>query len=235
MSGGPRILVIEDDAAIRGGVLDALRTAHFRTAEAASGKTGLQAALTTEWDLLLLDLVLPDVDGLDILREVRQARSASPVIIMTARGEEEDRVRGLKLGADDYVVKPFGVRELLARIEAVLRRTPERPRDLREVRFPLGVADLDRAMLRFDDGESCDLSEREIEILAYLARNPGRTVSRGELLSRVWRVNPDGIETRTIDMHIARLRDKLRDGGQRPRVIVTVRGRGYLFAGEGSA
>jgi DNA-binding response OmpR family regulator len=234
MNGRPRILVIEDDAAIRTGVTDALRTAHFRTAEAATGQAGLQAALTSEWDLLLLDLVLPELDGLEILKEVRRARPTSPIIIMTARGEEDDRVRGLKLGADDYVVKPFGVRELLARVEAVMRRTPERPRDLHEVRFRHGVADLGRSQVRFADGESCELSEREIEILAYLARNAGRAISRDELLSRVWRVNPNGIETRTVDMHIARLRDKLRDNAERPQVIVTVRGRGYLFAAEDS-
>ena len=123
------------------------------------------------------------------------------------------------------------------RVEAVLRRSPERPSDVREIRVPGGTADLSRCEVRFDDGKRCELSEREMEILRYLASNPGRAISREEILSRVWRVNPRGIETRTIDMHVARLREKLRDDPAEPRVVVTVRGKGYLFAvlGAGSA
>jgi DNA-binding response OmpR family regulator len=222
-----RVLVIEDDSAIRQGVVDALRVAHYETAEAASGRPGLELALTSEWDLLLLDLILPELDGFEILREVRTARPTAPVIILTARGEEDDRVRGLRLGADDYVVKPFGVRELLARVEAVLRRSPERPTDVRSVALPQGTADLERGQVILADGRRNDLSDREVELLAYLARNRGRTISRDELLSRVWRVAPKGIETRTIDMHVARLREKLGDDAAHPRVIVTVRGKGY--------
>ncbi len=166
------------------------------------------------------------------MQEVRRTRPTLPVIILTALGEEADRVAGLKQGADDYVVKPFSVKELLARVEAVLRRSPERPADLREVAFPGGLADLARAEICFADGGRAELSERESELLRYLANNAGRAISRDELLSHVWRVNPRGIATRTIDMHVARLREKLRDDGEQPRLILTVRGKGYMFAAK---
>jgi DNA-binding response OmpR family regulator len=224
------ILIIEDDDAIRQGVVDALRLARYETAEAAAGRRGLELALTAEWDLLLLDLILPEVDGFEILEEVRAARPTAPIIILTARGEEDDRIRGLRLGADDYVVKPFGVRELLARVEAVLRRSPQRPTDIRQVSLPGGVADLERGEVRLSDGRRSKLSQREAELLAYLARHPGRVISREELLSHVWRVDPHAIETRTIDMHVARLREKLGDDGDENRVILTVRGKGYRLA-----
>ncbi len=231
---GKHILVIEDDAAIRRGLVDALRFAGFETSEAGNGDVGLSMALTLRYDLLLLDLVLPGADGLEILREVRCARPTLPVVILTARGEEADRVRGLRMGADDYVVKPFSVTELLARIDAVLRRSPERPSDVKTVGVPGGLADLARWEVRFDDGGRSELTEREVELLRYLACNPGRVISRREILSRVWRVNPRGVDTRTIDMHIARLREKLRDDPCNPRVILTVWGKGYSFgAGEG--
>jgi len=152
-----------------------------------------------------------------------------PVIILTARGEEADRIRGLRMGADDYVVKPFSVKELLARVEAVLRRSPERPGDVSEVAIPGAAADLARREVRFDDGERCELSEREAELLRYLASNAGRAISRDEILSRVWRIGSGRIETRTIDMHIARLREKLRDDPSHPRIVLTVRGKGYMW------
>jgi DNA-binding response OmpR family regulator len=223
----PRVLVIEDDAAIRQGLVDALRIAGYDTLEAARGDTGRDLALQTDCDLLLLDLVLPRLDGLEILRTLRVTRPTLPVIILTARGAEPDRLEGFRRGADDYVVKPFSVKELLARVEAVLRRSPERPLEVHEVRLPGGVADLARSEVRFCDGLRLELSERERELLRYLASNPGRTISRSEILSRVWHVPPHGIETRTIDMHIARLREKLRDDATQPRVIITVRGQGY--------
>ena len=223
------ILVVEDDPAIRQGVVDALKFQGCTTLEAGDGRAGLELALKAEYDLLLLDLVLPGNDGLDILREVRASRPTLPVIILTARGEEQDRVKGLHLGADDYVVKPFSVAELLARVEAVLRRSPERPLDVKTIAVPGGVADLARCEVRFDDGERVELSEREIELLRYLAGNAGRAISREEILLRVWGLDPGGIETRTIDMHVARLREKLRDDPSRPSIIVTVRGKGYMF------
>jgi DNA-binding response OmpR family regulator len=226
------ILVVEDDDSIREGVVDALTFKGFLTHQADNGDDGLDMAVKVDCDLLLLDLVLPGRQGLEILEEVRKTRPTLPVIVLTARGEESDRVKGLKLGADDYVVKPFSVKELLARIEAVLRRSPERPSDVGSVRVPGGTADLARCEIQYDDGGRAELSERERDLLRYLAGNAGRAISRKEILSRVWRVDPSGMETRAVDMQVARLREKLRDDSAEPRVIVTVRGKGYMFAGE---
>ena len=224
------ILVIEDDAAIRQGIVDAIAFAGYTPLEAPDGHQGLARALDAECDLILLDLVLPGPDGLEILKAVRKERPTLPVIILTARGEERDRVKGLRLGADDYVVKPFSVKELLARIEAVLRRSPERPDEVAKVKFPGGVADLARREVRLAGGKREELTDREVALLRYLAANPGRAVSRDEILTRIWRLDPRGIDTRTIDMHIARLREKLRDDPDKPAIILTVRGVGYMFA-----
>ncbi|MGI5864701.1 MAG: response regulator transcription factor [Myxococcales bacterium] len=226
-----RILVVEDDAAIRRGIVDALECRGYAPLEAGTFAEGLRSGLQAPCDLILLDLVLPGGDGLDLLGEVRLARPRLPVIILTARGQEDDRVNGLQLGADDYVVKPFSVKELVARVEAVLRRSAERPLELKEARFAGGVADLEHAEVRFDDGAHVELAEREAALLAYLARSAGRTVTREELLQRVWRLPPNAVRTRTIDMHVARLREKLRDDSSEPRVIATVRGKGYCFRG----
>ena len=224
-----RVLVVEDDGAIREGILDALNFAGYETLEASRGDSGLEMALHASFDLLLLDLILPAVDGLSILEQVKEVRPTLPVIILTAKGEENDRVTGLQLGADDYVVKPFSVRELTARVEAVLRRSPERPSDLTEIPIPSGKIDLDRQQIRYDDGDEIDLTERECEILRYLALNAGRTISRDELISRVWRLDPKGLTTRAIDMQIARLREKLKNIPVETQLIKTVRGKGYLF------
>lgn len=228
-----RILVIEDDAAIRRGVVDALSFDGYGIFEAGDGETGLKHALQLECDLVLLDMALPKMHGLEVLKEVRRVRPTLPVIILTAMGAEKDRVAGLKLGADDYVVKPFSVAELLARVEAVIRRSPERPSDLAQWTFPAGVADLERREIRYGDGARAELSERESELLRYLVTNPGRAISRDEILQHVWRIDPSGISTRTIDMHVARLRDKLRDSGAEPTLLLTVRGKGYMLANGG--
>ncbi len=225
----PRVLIIEDDAAIRRGLADVLRFAGYEVLEAGNGRDGLDRATRGAFELLLLDLVLPGPSGLEILQAVREQRPTLPAIILTARGEEADRVQGLRLGADDYVVKPFSVRELLARIEAVLRRSPERPHAVRDLPLPEGVADLGRGEARFEDGSRVALSVREVELLRYLAAHPGRAISREEILRRVWRLDPQRLETRTIDMHVANLREKLRDHAGAPQVVITVRGRGYMI------
>ena len=227
---GKTILVVEDDASIRRGMVDSLKFAGYQTIEADNGDDGMRMGVRGGYDLLLLDLVLPGPGGLDILAEVRTSRPTQPVIILTAKGDEADRVKGLTLGADDYVVKPFSVRELLARIEAVMRRSPERPVDVDRIPFEGGVADLPRREIRLDGGGRVELSEREAELLRYLAGNRGRAVSRTELLRRAWRIDPDRIETRTIDMHIARLREKMQDDPANPSILTTVRGKGYMFA-----
>lgn len=235
--GGPgnRILTIEDDAAIRRGIVDALRFAGYQPSEAGAGPEGLQMATDGPFDLILLDLVLPRGDGFEILRQVRRLHPTLPVIILTARGDEHDRVRGLREGADDYVVKPFSVNELLARIEAVLRRSPSRPLDVPRVEMVRGTIDFERREVQFTGGGREELSERESELLRYLAVNRGRAVSREEILSSVWQLVPRGITTRTIDMHVARLREKLRDDPSAPRVLLTVRGKGYMFQRNGNA
>jgi DNA-binding response OmpR family regulator len=229
----PTILTIEDDPAIRRGIVDALRFAGYDVLEAGDGATGQQMAVARQFDLLLLDLVLPGRDGFEILREVRRTRPTLPVIVLTARGDENDRVRGLRDGADDYVVKPFSVKELLARVEAVLRRSAERPGDVSTLKMPGAAIDLERREVRFDDGAHEELSEREAELLRYLATNPARAISREELLANVWRIPPRGVSTRTIDMHITRLREKLRDNSAEPAILLTVRGKGYKIVVRG--
>lgn len=223
------ILAIEDDAAIRRGIVDALTFNGYRVSEAGDGTSGLRMAINTEYDLLLLDLALPGTPGMEILRAVRQARPTQPVIVLTAKGDESDRVAGLRDGADDYVVKPFSVRELIARVQAVLRRSPSRPADVAKVAFEQGEVDFERREIRHSNSERFELSEKEAELLRYLVCNSGRAISRDELLSSVWRISPQGITTRTIDMHIARIREKLRDDSATPRILLTVRGKGYMW------
>lgn len=225
-----RVLVVEDDSAIRQGIVDALKFAGYDVLQAGNGNDGLAQGLRATIDLLMLDLILPGPSGFDILKAVREARPTLPVIILTARGEEADRVQGLRLGADDYVVKPFSVRELLARVEAVLRRSPERPSVVSKLELPDGTADLARSEVRFKNGQRAELSEREVDLLRYLASHPGRAISRDEILLRVWRLDPKRMTTRTIDMHVANLREKLRDDAESPRVLLTVRGKGYMIA-----
>lgn len=226
----PTILVIEDDSAIRRGVTDALSFSGYEVLWAADATSGLQKALEATYQLLLLDLVLPNGSGFDILEALRAKRPGQPVIVLSAKGEENDRVRGLRLGADDYVVKPFSVRELLARVEAVLRRAPEREAVNGSWSFEGGTVDFARREVRRGAGEREELSEREIELLRYLLSNAGRAVAREELLRHVWRLDPRSVETRTIDMHVANLRAKLGDTASPPRLLVTVRGRGYMLA-----
>ncbi len=227
-----RVLVIEDDNAIRRGVTDALAVAGYDALEAADGDSGLALGSAQALDLVLLDLLLPGRGGMEVLAELRRLRPALPVIILTARGAEQDRVAGLRAGADDYVVKPFSARELLARVEAVLRRCPARSLDVAAARFVRAEIDLARREVRWPGGDAdnrAELSESECAVLNYLLTHRDRTVTREELLTRLWGIG-DGAETRTIDMHVARLRHKLREaaGPDAPDAIVTVRGQGYM-------
>ncbi|MFA6044281.1 MAG: response regulator transcription factor [Phycisphaerales bacterium] len=226
-----RVLVVEDDAAIRRGLVDALRFAGYEPSEAADGLAGAALARAGDVDLVLLDVLMPKLDGWGALAEIRRASPALPVIMLTAKGEESDRVKGLKGGADDYIVKPFGLPELLARVEAVLRRTPERPSGVTRAVVNGRTLDLERREIVLDTGEREVLSEREAQVLAYLLANRGRAISRDELLSRVWGLDPRGVRTRTVDMTVARLRELLRDDPNEPKVIVTVRAKGYMLAG----
>ena len=225
------VLVVEDDAAIRRGIVDSLRFAGYGVFEAGDGEKGLSAALSAGPDLVLLDVLMPKKDGFEVLTALRKSRPNLPVIMLTARGAEEDRVKGLRSGADDYVVKPFNTGELLARVEAVLRRSPARPdADVGEIEVAGRQIDFERREATLPGGATVQLTERESEVLAYLASNRTRAISRDELLRCVWGLDPRGIRTRTVDMLIARLRDRLDDDKSEPKVIQTVRSKGYMLA-----
>lgn len=225
-------MIVEDDAPIRRGLVDALEFSGYKTSQAEDGRAGLEAALRGSADLVLLDVLLPEMDGFAVLEGIRKARPTLPVIMLTARGSEEDRVLGLRRGADDYVVKPFSTSELLARVEAVLRRSPERPEDVQSLEIAGRVIDFSRREARLADGTLVQLTDRESDLLRYLASNRGRALEREELLRCVWGLDPRGIHTRTVDMHVARLREHLGDDSSAPQVLVTVRGKGYMLAGE---
>ncbi len=226
----PVILVIEDDPAVRTGIVDTLEYGGYRTLEAADGHEGMKMALQATYRLLLLDIVMPGPSGFDILAALKKDRPGQAVIMLSARGEERDRVRGLVDGADDYVVKPFSMKELLARVDAVLRRTHERPSPAALHRFPGADIDLNESRIRFADGTFAELSEKETLLLRYLIDSGGRIVTRAEILRHVWNLDPSRIETRTIDMHMAHLRAKLGPG--LAARIVTERGKGYRFSRE---
>jgi DNA-binding response OmpR family regulator len=223
----PQILLIEDDAAIRHGLRDALQLAGYDVLMAADGDKGVSVACSTDCSLVLLDVMLPGKDGFAVLEELRELKPDLPVIMVTARGLSEDRIRGLKRGADDYVVKPFSIDELLARLEAVLRRSPTRATPKGRVAVAGRCIDFDRSEAELPDGTHVLLSEKEVALLRYLWAHRERVVTREELLSRVWGLDPRGLQTRTVDMHVARIRERLRDDQQQPAVILTVRARGY--------
>lgn len=223
----PTILVVEDDAAVRRGICDALQFAGYQVISATDGAEGRKMALCAHYDLLLLDLILPHFTGFEILEALGKERAGQAVIILSAKGEENDRVQGLKMGADDYVVKPFSARELLARVDAVLRRATERKPKVASYEISGREIDLTRSEIRFKDVK-VELSEREVSLLRYLMANPDRPVPRDELLRHVWGIDPHKIETRTVDMHIAHLRKKLQDEAQ--EILETIRGRGYRLA-----
>jgi len=226
-----RIVVVEDEPAIRRGVSDALRLSGYDVTEASDGAIGYREAASGGIDLVLLDIMLPKRDGLDVLSELRRTCPTRPVILLTARGSEDDRVKGLKMGADDYVVKPFSAKELIARVEAVLRRTVKPIPEAKLVDIGSGTIDLHRREVRWGDGNRLELSETEAALLKYLVSNRERAVSREELLSRVWGIGTAGLETRAVDMHVARLRAKLKDPEgeeDQPDAIVTVRAHGYM-------
>ena len=233
MSTQKTVLVVEDDAAIRRGLVDALQFAGYAVIASGDGQEGLDIARSAALDLAILDVMLPKRDGFAILAEVRRTRPALPVILVTARGAEQDRVHGLQTGADDYVVKPFSSKELLARVTAVLRRSAERPSDVGRITVAGRAIDFERREVERPDRSRVLLSEKETELLRYLVANRGRAIARTELLERVWGLPAGGDSaTRAIDMHIVNLRDKLADPSERPAVVLTVRGKGYMLAAE---
>ncbi len=225
MSEAARILVVEDEAPIREGVAERLAREGYRVETAASREGGL-AAIATPPDLVILDRRLPDGEGLDVLRAIRERSLPTAVIVLSARGLTEDRVEGLERGADDYVTKPFHLRELLARVKAVLARGPAAR--TRTVAFGAFVLELAAQVLRRGAAE-VPLTRREFALLAYLAENAGRAVPREEILERVWgpSVEPG---SRTLDFHVLTLRRKIERSGEPPRHLLTVPGVGYRFA-----
>lgn len=225
------VLVVEDEDAIRRGVVDALKISGYQVLEAGDGATGLVEARKPGVDLVLLDLMMPRMDGFQVLTELRATHPTLPVIILTARGSEDDRVRGLRIGADDYVVKPFSARELLARVEAVIRRSPARVQPVTKISAFNATVNCARREVECNGGERVPLSQMEVDILQRLASNSGRAVSRDELLASVWGLSDGTIETRAIDMHITRLRQKLSGASadKEGEWILTVRGKGYML------
>lgn len=226
-----KIVVVEDEAAIRVGMCEALRIGGYEVIEAADGELGLVAARRPGVDLVLLDLMLPKMDGMAVLKALRKTHPVLPVIVVTAKGGEDDRVDGLEQGADDYVVKPFSARELTARVQAVLRRSPERPGNVQQISLGSATVDFERREASNGKKTPLALSETECGILAHVAANAGRAISRDEMLTRLWGISGGGVETRTIDMHVARLRSKLTslcECGPEDW-IVTVRGKGYML------
>jgi len=232
MSRQIRILIVEDEEAIRTGLIDVLVFHGYETDSAATGPDGLQKALTGRFDLILLDVMLPGMDGFAICTKIRAVDRDQPIIMLTAKSSDEEIIEGLKLGADDYVSKPFSIQQLVLRIEAVLRRSQIVQEQARML--SIGGIEVDTENLSAVNGsDEIAFTKREIEVLSYLASNSDRPVPREELLSKVWGYARDlGIETRTVDIHIAKIRRKIEVDPKRPALLLTVRGAGYRLVSE---
>ena len=227
-----KILVAEDDDHIREGLLETLASEGYETLAARDGREAIEKFLHDAPGLILLDIMMPMVSGFDVCLEIRKSNKSVPIIMLTAKGEEVDKVLGLKLGADDYVTKPFGVRELLARIAAVLRRTQETTRD---IMLPLviefGDAKIERKRFKGTlNNREFELTAREMKLIEVFAAHPGEVLSRNDLLNEVWGIDYFGT-TRTLDQHIAQLRKKIELTPAIPATLTTVHGVGYRFEG----
>ncbi len=226
------ILIIEDEEALRMILTDRLHREGYAVDCAGDGEEGFRKATEEPFDLILLDIMLPRRNGFDVCRDIRQAGLITPILMLTARGQTIDKVVGLKIGADDYVTKPFEMLELMARIEALLRRAPSRPATgggiyrIGPIRIDLRGTEVTR------DGKPVNLSAREFQLLRYFVEHPGATLSRDELLKEVWGYSKETF-TRTVDVHIASMRQKLERDPKRPELILTVQGLGYKFAAPG--
>jgi len=228
-----RILVIEDEDVLRMALVDGLRAGGYEVLEAADGERGLELALREAPEVVLLDLMLPRRDGFSVLRALREDRLESAVLILSARGEEWDRVQGFEYGADDYLVKPFSMRELELRVRALLRRTEGRDRSDFSGKQRIGESTVDFAAYTLTRGrEQHGLSKKELDLLRFLMANEGRTLDRTTLLDSVWGRDEDPTP-RTVDMHVLKLRKKLEPDPAQPVHIVTVHGVGYRFSRHG--
>ncbi len=230
----PRILVVEDDPGIRLGLLELLATEGFDPAACTRGDQVAAAVRQDPPALILLDVMLPKLSGFEVCRQLRQAGAAVPILMLTAKGQEMDKVVGLESGADDYLTKPFGVRELLARIHALLRRSqrsaPAPTPPEASATFHIGTSEIDPRSFRLRrDSETLDLTQRELQLLQLFARHPGEVLSRDRLLTEVWGQRYYGT-TRTLDQVIVQLRRKLGDPADNPRHLLTVHGVGYRLS-----
>lgn len=227
----PRLLIVEDEEPLRVGLTDLFVFHGFAVESAVTGPEGLARGRSGTFDMILLDVMLPGLDGFAICDRLREADPEQPIILLTARTADEDIIQGLRLGADDYVTKPFSVTELVLRVQAVLRRSRGLAREAGLLR--LGTLSIDPGTLTGRRGEeSVPFTRREVEILRLLAANAERAVSREELLNKVWGYARDcGIETRTVDIHVAKLRRKIEPDPAEPRHLITVRGLGYRLLG----
>ena len=224
-----KILIVEDEPAMVAGLRDNFEYEGYEVISAGDGVTGLERALSDSPDLIVLDVMMPRMSGLDVCKQLKAKRPTVPIIMLTARGQEIDKVVGLELGADDYVTKPFSVRELMARVKAVLRRASSTVPVAEIYRFSDVEVNVRSNEVR-RNGELIDLSSKEFALLAYFSAHPVETLSRDRLLDAVW-----GYEnypsTRTVDTHIVHLRQKLEPNPEEPRFILTVHGSGYKFVG----
>jgi two-component system alkaline phosphatase synthesis response regulator PhoP len=224
-----KILVVEDEPAMVAGLRDNFEFEGYEVITAQDGIEGLERALEESPDLVVLDVMMPRMSGLEVCKQLRSKRASLPIIMLTARGQEIDKVVGLELGADDYVTKPFSIRELLARVKSVLRRTAVLPKDKEQHSFSDVEVDLRRCRV-VRSGKALDISSKEFDLLKYFICHPGETLSRDRLLEDVW-----GYEnyptTRTVDTHLVRLRQKLEPDPEQPQYFLTVHGTGYRFVG----
>jgi two-component system alkaline phosphatase synthesis response regulator PhoP len=223
-----KILVVEDEKALRIALSDRLRSEEYLVECAADGEDGFQKSIRGSFDLIILDVMLPRKTGLDVCRDIRKAGLVVPIIMLTARSELVDKVLGLKIGADDYVTKPFEMMELLARVEAHLRNPPQAQEDLEAREFGSLLVDLRGTSVR-KNGRPVSLSAREFQLLRYFVQHPNTTLSREVLLKEVWGFKPETF-TRTVDVHVACLRQKLEKDPHNPSLFVTVLGLGYKFS-----
>ena len=226
---GHRILVVEDEEALAVGIRDALEHAGHQVQVAHDGRKALEVARTGEFDLLVLDLMLPGMNGIDVLKALRAANHKVRVLVLTALADEDDLVKGFEAGADDYMKKPFSPRELLARVEAQFRRVEMDTAPPPMLELPDGIQ-VDLARLEVHrDGQVVALTPREGDILSYLIQNRDRVVTREDLLLDVWHYQSANVETRTVDIHIVGLRRKVEPNPSEPQLIQTVRGKGYRW------
>jgi two-component system alkaline phosphatase synthesis response regulator PhoP len=224
-----KILVIEDEPNMASGLKDNFEYEGYEVITAGDGVSGLERAFADSPDLVLLDVMMPRMSGLEVCKQLKAKRASLPIIMLTARGQEMDKVVGLELGADDYVTKPFSIRELLARVKAVLRRAQALPRQLDKYSFGIVEVDL-RGCRIMREGASVELSGTEFELLKYFINHAGDTLTRERLLGDVWGYSAF-TSTRTVDTHLMHLRQKLEQDPEQPQYFLTVHGIGYKFAG----